>query len=90
MKRLVVCVFAMTAAALAVDVSWTGAGGDHSWSNPANWSTGTVPDKHDNVTIPSGTPFCNAPATIELGSLTNAGTLVGNPDPWHGTYLKTD
>jgi len=34
---------------MAADINWTGAGGNTSWHDPANWDTGTVPTNADVV-----------------------------------------
>ena len=44
----------LTNALLAVPVTWTGGGANNLWSNTANWSTGTIPNAADDVTIPTG------------------------------------
>ncbi len=41
-------------ALLAVPITWTGGGANNLWSNTANWSTGTIPNAADDVTIPAG------------------------------------
>jgi len=35
----------------AATISWSGAGGDELWSNPANWTGGAVPTPDDDVVI---------------------------------------
>lgn len=37
--------------ALAATISWSGAGGDFLWSNPANWNGGALPTSADDVVI---------------------------------------
>ena len=36
---------------LAATISWSGAGGDELWSNPANWIGGALPTSDDDVVI---------------------------------------
>lgn len=36
---------------LAATVTWSGAGGDESWSNPTNWNGGVLPTSEDDVVI---------------------------------------
>lgn len=36
---------------LAATISWSGAGGDNRWSNPANWTGGVLPATGDEVVI---------------------------------------
>ena len=56
-------------------VAWTGGGGDHLWSNAANWSSGELPTSADAVTIASGAAVtCDTDATV--ASLVNGGTLT--------------
>ena len=43
----------------AADVSWTNAGGDKLWDNPANWSSRKVPGPGDNVFV--DVPAAKAP-----------------------------
>ncbi len=38
--------------ARAATITWTGAAGDSSWHNPANWDLARVPDAGDDVVIP--------------------------------------
>src|SRR5208337_1676905 len=47
-------------------VSWTGGGNNFNWNNPANWSTNTVPDASDDVTI----DVANNPTIIYNGTST--------------------
>lgn len=60
------------------EVTWTGAV-DNNWHNASNWSTSTVPTSNDNVTIPNGTPTCQAYGTdganVTVGTLENNGNL---------------
>ena len=46
----------------------------NSWSNPANWSSGTVPTGTSNVTINSGTVVVDTPFTVGILSI-GGGTL---------------
>jgi hypothetical protein len=56
-------------------VTWTGAGGDSRWDNPANWDAGAVPDEETRVVIPSGTPACLISSGAEAYTLANYGTM---------------
>jgi len=63
----------------AANVDWTGAGPDHLWSTPANWSTGTVPTSADRfriITLPGGPTIANE------GAVAN--------DGWIGAPLEND
>jgi hypothetical protein len=46
---VVLLAFGLTIGLSAADLNWTGAGGNTSWHNPANWDTGTVPTNEDVV-----------------------------------------
>ncbi|MHC4487827.1 MAG: discoidin domain-containing protein [Planctomycetota bacterium] len=55
-KRLIYLICFVPALCLVVDVqaadvAWTDATGNHLWSTPANWDTGTVPTSADTVKI---------------------------------------
>ncbi len=56
MKTIIYCLlFIGTQSSLsAAYITWTGAGGNKLWSNPANWDTGTVPGAGDDVYLPFG------------------------------------
>lgn len=53
--------------------TWTGGGGNNYWSNPANWSSNTVPTQYDNVTL-SGSQSVVLTANAVAQSLTVADT----------------
>lgn len=71
--------------------TWVG-GVNSSWNTPANWSCGEVPNQHQAVSIPAGTPFSPISENPTLkslvidqdaqmtysGSLTLAGDLIIN------------
>ncbi|MBI2464043.1 S-layer homology domain-containing protein [Candidatus Peregrinibacteria bacterium] len=57
----------------AVPVSWTGNGDGSTWSNAANWSSGSVPDSNSDVTI-DATVTVNITAATTINSLTLGGS----------------
>ncbi len=60
-------ILGLTACAGAVTASWTGLGGDSSWSTAANWSTGIVPNLSSTDVVIGDA----APSTISLNSASN-------------------
>ena len=62
----------------AAEVTWTGAGGNKDWHNPDNWSTGSVPGKNDNVTVPQNAEIETSASNpyIEVNSLNNSGFIT--------------
>src|SRR5262249_27506536 len=52
-------------------VSWVGHGDGHSWTDAANWSTGTIPASNDDVTIDAaaGTAIQGPSAQTSINSL---------------------
>jgi autotransporter-associated beta strand protein len=79
---------------LLSSVFWTGRGGDNNWDTPANWSTDSVPEGNDDVTINVSaevvhsnqvTDFVRSltstePLTISGGSLVLATTSTASAD----------
>ncbi len=60
---------------LALPALWTGAGDGHSWTDPANWSIGTVPAPCHEVVIPAG-----ATVDIPVGGEAAGHTLEVAPE----------
>jgi len=63
--------------------TWDGSEGDGDWNNPANWSSGVVPDASHNVVIPSGeiiefsgSGTCHNLTIAAGGGLTLSGTIT--------------
>ena len=54
---------------IEITYNWTGVGGDNLWSNPANWSSGIVPDENAAVTV---TLAANDAKTITLDTAATA------------------
>jgi hypothetical protein len=48
---LLLCSMLSGTSSLAATVTWSGAGGDNLWSNPANWTGGALPTSADDVVI---------------------------------------
>ncbi len=48
---LALALMVSTTHSLAATISWSGAGGDNRWSNPANWTGGVLPATGDEVVI---------------------------------------
>ena len=68
------CVFFLFATqAGATTYTWTGNGGDQSWTNPNNWSPVGTPTSSDLVIVPTGFSVTNAGNAL---GLTNAGTVT--------------
>lgn len=77
---LSVTVLSVGAQAAEIVVAWTGAGGDHRWANPLNWSPNVVPinntvDQYvvriqsgSVITIDSSLPPTFAESTLEIAS----------------------
>ncbi len=74
---------AVPASGALADTTWTNAGGDNDWNNPANWSNGLPVDNAGQTTRIVG----NAPAVVDgvattgsgrtwVGSATEDGTLI--------------
>jgi hypothetical protein len=82
MRRAMVCAVILSfmgGLVLAEDLTWTGNGGDNRWDNPANWDTGRVPGKNDNVTIPEETPECRISGYVDVQHFDNQGTIGAVP-----------
>lgn len=58
---------------------WTNAGGDNLWSNPANWSCGSVPDNNTTVIVNSGNIIVNINTTIYSLQVSNGATVTVQP-----------
>ena len=72
---------------------WTGATGNGSWFDAANWDSGCVPNRSTNATIPAGlaTPYPTiGSGTAEVHTLTQWGDLVmtGGELALYGDYLR--
>ena len=48
---LLICSVVVRASSFAATATWSGAGGDYLWSNPANWTGGALPGATDDVVI---------------------------------------
>jgi len=60
----------------AVD-TWTGAGGDSNWNNPADWSAGVVPTANYDVIVPTGvTSLTIGTGTFAVYSLDSGSALT--------------
>src|SRR5205085_2827205 len=59
-------------------VNWVGLAGNSLWNDPANWSTGVVPDASQNAMIPAGLPDILLPAgsTLSVKTLDASSPLV--------------
>lgn len=76
-----VCVgAAFVAAAFAEQVTWTGAGSNDLWDNPANWSPSKIPQPDDDCTVPAG-------SSVSIG--TPQGANVRSLVISSGSTLKT-
>lgn len=58
---------------------WTNAGGDNLWSNPANWSCGSVPDGNTTVVVTFGSIIVNINTTIYSLQVSNGATVTIQP-----------
>jgi hypothetical protein len=58
---------------------WTNAGGDNLWSNPANWSCGSVPDNNTTVIVNFGNIIVNINTTIYSLQVSNGATVTIQP-----------
>jgi len=94
---LIALITILASATFATTVTWNGSA-DNNWNNPANWSTGAVPDGDDDVIIPAGTPDCKIiKDVVNVNTLTNDGTIeaTGFAIVWtrtltnNGTFKKT-
>jgi len=68
--------------------TWTGAGGDNLWANPANWSAG-VPASVD-ATADLGQIDLGADLTLTLADVTLNHLIVGDLVPGGGSWYLTD
>lgn len=55
--------------------NWTGAA-NNNWSNPANWSCGTVPDSNTDVVVSSGTVTVDANVTVNSLTIAPSAAIV--------------
>src|ERR1019366_4547501 len=62
------------------EFDWTGGGNDHSFSDRLNWN-----DTADDLN-PAATP----PTTIDLASITNAGSVAGNGTVYQLSFTGTN
>ncbi len=59
-------------------VAWTGAGGDMSWNNAANWSGNATPGQQDDVTIANmgaATPITVSGSAVDIHSLNSSNSI---------------
>jgi hypothetical protein len=84
--------------------TWTGAGGNNLWSNPANWDTQTVPAAGDTLVfsnfssvvptndLPPGTPFFSLVfgdgLTIQGNSIVLTGGGIGGTSSFSGAIIN--
>jgi len=73
----------VSTAAFAGSYTWSGAGGNSNFSNPANWTpAGGPPKAGDSATIPAGSTV-KIDVAVSIGSLVVLGpftTILGNPN----------
>jgi hypothetical protein len=80
MKRIVtlltVYLLFMSSYTYAATCTWTGAGGTPDWSNPLNWSCGTVPTNTDDIVVNTVSLIvCNT--AVQVNNLTvNSGAEI--------------
>ncbi|HEY3052251.1 MAG TPA: Ig-like domain-containing protein [Thermoanaerobaculia bacterium] len=86
-----ICLFA--ASAFGETKTWTGAGTNPLWSNPANWDRG-VPVNGDSLVFPAVTlnpgnvvPIPPQSSTNDLNALAVASIFVGNTQTWTGNRV---
>jgi hypothetical protein len=70
-------VYLLPATAHAANATWTSAGADGLWSNPANWSTNTVPTHADFVYFPTTPLFTSQTITLPDGAAANRVDFYG-------------
>lgn len=69
MKKLVVCLIAVSGAAtFAGEIVWRGGGSTPAWSDGSNWEGGNAPGANDTVVIPSGKHAYMSSADVETAS----------------------
>lgn len=78
--RVLLVLSLLSTIASAATVTWTGSAGNNLWSDPANWSTGTLPAASDDVVIPVGSTtgiiyVDGSRPTLTSLSITGAGSL---------------
>ena len=75
MKKLVVCLIAVSGAAtFAGEIAWRGGGSTSAWSDGTNWEGGNAPGANDTAVIPSGKHAYMSSADV---SMVSAAPLVG-------------
>lgn len=82
MKKLVVCLIAVSGAAtFAGEIAWRGGGNSPFWSDGTNWEGGESPKSGDTAVIPSGkTAYMSSTDVVLATALPLAGIRVESSD----------
>ena len=92
LSLVLVALVATRASAQTCDFTWTGGGGNNSWSTPANWAPAGPPTSGSNVCFSSNSnasPNINSSVTVGQLNFSGNGTVSITGDPLQNLQINS-